>query len=76
MERTRNLVDVKKDDGFAAIHLAALLISHGANISNTDEYGDTALHIAISKIKRQSTTTVALTLDNFRDNPILTSVNI
>lgn len=97
VHRARQLVDIKKEDGFAALHLAALnghyevaatlltggrahidlqnnrrqtplhlatsqghwglvelLVSHNADIANTDEDGDTALHIAIAKSHYQT----------------------
>lgn len=112
MLRAQHLVNVKKDDGFAALHLAALnghrevadillsptggranvglrnnrrqtplhlatsqghwalvelLLSHKADISATDEDGDTALHIAIKKSRSQPT---AVTPESCRDSPL------
>ena len=118
MARAKHLVNVKKDDGFAALHLAALnghrdvaaillsptggranvdlrnnrrqtplhlatsqghwsvaelLISHNADISSTDEDGDTALHIAIKKSRNQPT---AVTPESCRDSPLTYVVRV
>lgn len=116
--RARHLVDVKKEDGFAALHLAALnghkdvagtllspsggcakvdlrnnrrqtalhlatsqahwslvelLIDYNADITNTDEDGDTALHIAVAKSPNQPSTIP--TPESSRDSPIIYGVN-
>ncbi|XP_012288301.1 E3 ubiquitin-protein ligase MIB2 [Orussus abietinus] len=115
--RASQLVDVKKEDGFAALHLAALnghrdvaatlllqtggramvdlrnnrrqtplhlatsqgqwalvelLVSHNADIAATDENGDTALHLAITKSRNQPVTVA--TAESSRNSPLIDAI--
>ncbi|XP_043466161.1 E3 ubiquitin-protein ligase MIB2 isoform X2 [Leptopilina heterotoma] len=69
-------VDLRNNRRQTALHLATsqghwalveLLLRHKADISSTDEDGDTALHIAIKKSRSQPT---AVTPESCRDSPL------
>ncbi|XP_014603514.1 PREDICTED: E3 ubiquitin-protein ligase MIB2 [Polistes canadensis] len=71
-------VDLRNNRGQTALHLATsqahwslieLLIDYNADITNTDEDGDTALHIAVAKSPNQPSTIP--TPECSRDSPII-----